>query len=281
MRELREPIPDRGGFVDSRDMDKALGELADISRMRSQAHEAANLFRDFHIEVGGLTERRLRRELTQAEGVLARWAVMAAHEEFRTVDLARIENNGDWDATAEAEKGIGDLAVDLFMDGEIDGLVERDTPEAKLRIMVDPGLLSGKGLIAIRRKRLMLATSPVPHEFADMRPTSHGSGLMVPRGHAMTADSHLEIDKVSEFALDFDRMHATDQEAAEELRSAVTQGVAEITTSEFARATAMVEEAIEGRDRMLAPAITTYYADRKYKNIRRLDQDERVSELVR
>jgi hypothetical protein len=284
MSEFNEPIPVLDGFKGSRGIDRALNELADISRMRSQAHEAANLFRDFHIEVGGITERQLRRELQDAQGVLARWAIMAAHEEFRTVDLARIENGGDWDATAETEEGIGGLALDLFMDGQIEGLIERDTSKAKLRITVDPGLLSGHGLIAVRRKRLMLATKSVLHEFSDMRPTGRGyAGPAVPRGHLMNADVSLEVDKVSEFVLDFRRFEAADPSAANEVRRAVKRiGAAEITAMEGAVSPAVVEGAIIDRDPMLAPAITTYYADRKYKNIRRLDEgvEARARELA-
>ncbi len=276
MRELREPTLPRGGFEDSRDIETALGELTDISRMRSQAHEVANLFRDLHIEVGGLTERHLRRELSRAEGALARWAVMAAHESFRTVDLTRVENGGDWNATIEAEREIGEIATGLFVSGEIEGMVERDTPEAKLRIMIDPGLLSGRGLIAVRRKRLLLATTPVPREFPDMRPVGGNySGVFVPRGDAMAADVNLEIDKVSEFVLDFDRLEDASPRAAKEIREATTGGTVagEITSNPDYVAPSVIEEAISARDAMLAPAVTTYYADRKYKKIRRADQD--------
>lgn len=280
MRELREPTLTSGGFGDSRDTRKAVGELLDISRMRSQAHAAANLFRDYHffrdyrMEVGSAVERDLRGKLQGAEGVLARWAIMAAHQEFRTVDLARVENNGDWNATAEAEKGIGDLAVELFMAGEIDGLVERDTPKAKLRITVDPGLLSEDGLIAIRRKRLMIATAPTAHVFTDMRPAGDWDGHGPRRGHATVADMHLEVDKVSEFVMDFDRLNELDSEAATAIRRVAQYGPAEIT-SELEDATAAVEAAIIERDAVLSPAVTTYYADRKYKNVRRLDQADR------
>ncbi len=275
MRELREPTLPGGGFRDSRDTERAMGELLDISRMRSQAHEAANLFRDFHIEVGGSVERNLRGKLQNAEGVLARWAIMVAHQEFRTVDLARVENKGDWNATAGAEKGIGDLAMKLFVAGAIDGLVERDTPEAKLRITVDPGHLSESGLVAIRRKRLMLATAPVPHLFTDMRPAGqnwHGPGAR--RGHAMAADMHLEVDKVSEFVMDFDRLRDIDSHAATAIRDIAFYGPAEIT-GELDEATAAVEAAIIERDAVLSPVITTYYADRKYKNVHRIDQADR------
>jgi hypothetical protein len=283
MRELREPTLAKGGFGDSRDIGQALGELTDISRMRSEAHEAANLFRDFHIEVGGLTERRLRRELSQAEGALARWAIMAAHEEFRTVDIARAENGGDWDATTDVEREIGEIATELFVNGEIEGMIERDSPEAKLRIMIDPGLLSGRGLIAVRRKRLVLAAASVPREFSDMRPVgSNYSGKFDPRGHAMAADVSLEIDKVSDFVLDFDRLAAASPQAAKEIRD-VTEGgrvAGEITGNPGFVAPLAIEEAIEARDATLAPAVTTYYADRKYKKIRQLDQEGREAELI-
>lgn len=278
MRERREPTLTEGGFGDSRDIGTALGELTDISRMRSQAHEAANLFRDLSIEVGGQTERQLRRELSEAEGALARWAIMAAQEEFRTVDLARVENGGDWDATATAEQEVGEIATELFVTGQIDGMIERDTPEAKLRIMIDPGLLSGRGLIAVRRKRLMLATTPVPREFSDMRPMNGDySGLFVPRGDAMAADVSLEVDKVSDFVLDFDRLEATSPKAAGEIREATKGGkvAGEITGNPDYVSPATLEEAIDSRDAMLAPAVTTYYADRKYRKVRRLSDSER------
>jgi hypothetical protein len=280
MRELHEPTLARDGFEDSRDIGKALGELTDISRMRSQAHEAANLFRDFHIEVGGTTERRLRRELSQAEGALARWAIMVAQEEFRTVDLARVENDGDWDATATAEQEVGEIATGLFMGGEIEGVIERDTPEAKLRITIDPGLLSGRGLIAVRRKRLMLATTPIPRKFSDMRPVNGDySGLFVPRGDAMVADVSLEVDKVSDFVLDFDRLEAASPKAAEEIREATKGGkvAGEITGNPDYVSPATLEEAIDARDAMLAPAVTTYYADRKYRKVRRFSDSETLA----
>jgi len=279
MRGLPEPTLERSGFEDPRDIRAAVGELTDMSRMRRDAHDLANLFRDFHIaEIGGSRERQLRGELQQARGVLARWAVMAANQEFRTVDLVRVENNGDWDATAQAEAEIGDLAVELFMHGEIEGMVERDTPESRLRITVDPGMVSEKGLIAVRRKRLLLATTPQSLRFADMRPKNYltPDPADAPRG-MMTADVSLEIDKVSEFVLDLNYLRRMSPDAYEEVREATRGGevAGEITVESSATiSAAAVEIAIGDRDPILTPAITTYYADRKYRNIRKAGTEE-------
>lgn len=280
MRELQHPELIRGGFEDSRDIRAALDVLTDISRMRSAAHAQANLFRDFHIEVGGPKERQLRGELQEARGVLARWAVMTAYEEFRTVDLARVENDGDWEATLEAESGIGELGLALFMDGQVDGFIERDTPEAKLRIMVDPDLLSSNGLVAVRRKRLMLATPAVTHHFTDRRPT-YGSASSPTKRPPLAADVSLEIDKVSEFVLDVQRLRTLDPTAAEEVYEATNGGeiAGEITNQpNVTVAPRVIETAINKRDKALFPANTIYYADRKYRNIRRIE--EQAAELM-
>lgn len=282
MRELQNPTLLRDGFKDSRDIRVALDELTDISRMRSQAHEDANLFRDFHIEPGSSRERQLRGELAGARGVLARWAVMAAHHEFRTVDLARIENDGLWDATTRAEEGIGDLAMDLFMDGRIGGIIERDSSEAKLRISIDPGLLSRDGLIAIRRKRLMLATTSTVQDFIDTRTVQGGTGIALPRRTPLRADVSMEVDKVSEFVLDVRRLEEIAPDALLEIRDVTQNGSrpGEITGNEDIRmAPAVIEAAIAERDPMVIPAITTYYADRKYRNVRE-QADEKVKVAV-
>ncbi len=264
MRELYTPTRAPSGFKDSQKIRVALDEMTDISRMRSRAHEQANLFRDFYIQPGSSRERQLRGELDQARGVLARWAVVTAYEEFLTVDLARIENVGDWDAAAEAETDVGDVALELFMNEQIDGMIEHGSPEAKLSIVIDPGLVTAQGLIAVRRKRLLLATPPLPHEFTVRRepPVS------------MMTDASMEIGKVSEFVLDFDRLEMIDPKVAQEILLATSGGISpsDITQVEGVRsAPAVIEAAIRDRDAMLTPAATTYYADRKYQNARRVE----------
>jgi len=267
MRELHNPTLAPGGFVDSEKIRVALDEVTEISRLRSLAHEQANLFRDLLIAPGSARERQLRGELVQARGVLASWAVMAAHEEFRTVDLARVENEGDWDATIDAEAGIGDVAMDLFMDGQIDGMVEPDTPEAKLRIAVDPRSVSIEGLLVVRRKRLMLATTPLRTEFSDVRSATK---------RVMVADTSLEIDKVSEFVLDLEGLEEINPRAAAQINAITRDGAApgEVTNTDGAQAAAaLIEAAIQSRHEIIVPAITTYYAERKYRNIRRLERE--------
>jgi hypothetical protein len=267
MRELQSPTLTRVGFEDSHDIAGALAELTDISDMRSRAHEAANLFRDFHITPGSTRERQLRGELASARGVLARWAVMAAHHEFRTVDLARVKNNGDWEATMVAEVGIDDIAMELFENGRIDGVIHRDSPEAGRRITIDPGLLSGRGLMAVRHKRLILATTPVYNEFVDVRPGKNSK-------ERIGADTSITIDQVSEFVLDLGRLREASEQAADEVRQVTSGGIRamEITQADgIVAAPAVIEAAIRDHSNLVTPTVTTYYADRKYQNLQKLD----------
>jgi hypothetical protein len=284
MSEIHKPGPNHGGFVVSDSMRTAIGEITDISRLRGQAHETANLFRDFHVGNGngsGNIERELRQDLSSARGVLARWALMIAHQEFRTVDLSRIENGGDWDATRQTEEEIGQLGEQLYADGQIDGSVERHSPEARLCVQVDPTLLSGGGLVAVRRKRLMLTTQPVPRQFTDMRARHYGGRS--PRGDELVADVHFEVDKVSEFALRLDEVEEVASARAAAKFRAILEGERPVEITDTATRSCLpgvVERAITTRHPMLAPATTVYYADAKYQNIRSADTDEPIVELV-
>jgi len=256
--------------MSSAELSHAIEELTALSRMSSQAHTEANLFRDLHIDAADSSRHELRERLGPARTVLARWALLNAYLEVRTVDLARVEHAGDWEGANNAERGIGDLATELFMDGEINGMIERDTPEAKLRISLDPTIVGGNGLIVVRRKRLMLASRPHAVEFVDVRrkyPTSK------------TAQAHLEIDKVSEFILDIEGLREVDRHATAEVRAAAQRGLpVEVTAFRRSRVPGVIEDVINERHESMVPAVTTYYADRKYTDIR--DADEAIAELV-
>ncbi|HKX24271.1 MAG TPA: hypothetical protein VJM46_03455 [Candidatus Saccharimonadales bacterium] len=289
MSEVHEPLPVMDRFVDSSEISeriralkrarnlRSVAQLAVVSRMRAEAHAAANTFRDFYVgthEDGAVDTAELRTELTEAETALARWVLMQEHDEFRTIDLARIENAGEWDATAGAEADIATIAAQLRLAGNGGHVIDRDVTEAKRRIMVDPGVVSSKGLIAIRRKRLMLATAPHDVVFRDMRP---GTDKRV-HGQQLAATSHVEIDKVSEFILDLDllrRMHPT---AAREVEAAV-RGDAPPEITNHGRnlvSPRIVEAAIDVNHPLLTPAVTTYFADRKFKNIRPATDDSEL-----
>lgn len=170
MTEFMQPKPDTGGFVDSVEARAALDEFKYISRMRGDAHAKANLFRDYHVSPEDSPDHPLRRKLQNLRGLLTRWALMQANQEFRTVDLARIENNGDWDATESAEVDMERLAIQEYEAGNSQGQILRNSPESKLRIMVDPTLLCANGLVVVRRKRLMLRTITTTSRFRDVRP---------------------------------------------------------------------------------------------------------------
>lgn len=276
MTEFMQPKPDTGGFVDSVEARAALDEFKYISRMRGDAHAKANLFRDYHVSPEDSPDHPLRRKLQNLRGLLTRWALMQANQEFRTVDLARIENNGDWDATESAEVDMERLAIQEYEAGNSQGQILRNSPESKLRIMVDPTLLCANGLVVVRRKRLMLRTITTTSRFRDVRPhvefdnADHGAMSTM-----LEVRMRLEVDKVSEFVLDARRLGAISIEAAEKL-GAIIHGNApvEVTGMEQEGGNCLshvIEGAIDEHDPLLTPATTTYYADRKYSDVRRLE----------
>src|SRR6266702_888165 len=230
MSEFNEPIPAVDGFKDSRDiLDTRIAELrrrrrvrsaaklALISQMRADAHNQANLFRDFYVGAAETGTELLREELVDAESALARWAIMRAHQEFRTVDLARVDNLGDWEATHSAENDVAEIAEVLRAEADGGTIVDRHEPIAKRRITVDPMLVTAKGLVAVRRKRLMLATAQHDVRFKDARITNGRRATP----EEITAIAHIEIDKVSEFVLDLDLLRRMHPKAAKEIEDAV------------------------------------------------------------
>lgn len=290
MSEVHKPFPVMDRFVDSSEVSERIralkrarnlrnvAQLAVVSRLRADAHSAANTFRDFYVGTHENGTAELRIELSRAQTALARWVLMQEHDEFRTLDLARIENGGEWNATEGAEADIAIIAATLRDSGDGGQFIDRTAPEAKRRIMVDPGVVSSRGLVAVRRKRLMLATTPRDIAFRDMRP---GTGKRV-HGQPMMATSHIEIDKVSEFVLDLSmlrRMHPT---AAREVEDAILgKTPAEITNhGRDLVSPRIIEAAIDVQHEVLTPAVTTYYADRKFKDIHPADESEREMAAV-
>ena len=286
MTERNEPLPIMDRFVDPSDISARLSELrrrrvtrsavhlAAISRLRAEAHAAANLFRDFYVGTSEEGTEPLRRELSGARSALARWALMQAHGEFRTVDLARVENVGDWDATSEVEKDIATLAQSLRQAGNGGEIIDRHHNTAKRRIMIDPTLVSAQGLVAVRRKRLMVVTGPSQVRFVDRRHAADAP----PR--VFEATSRTEIDKVSEFVLDLRMMRRMSQKAAREIEQAI-KGDAPTEITNHGRdlvSPRMIEAAIDARVRhpMLTPAVTTYYADRKFSNVHEVEPTAEV-----
>lgn len=274
----------------------AIVAATEVSEARATAHNAANLFRDFHVSpLENVRNHELRRDLSREQSVLGRWALVVAHEEFRTVDLARVQNGGDWDATLEAEQEMDELATLLEQDNA--GVrIPRDSERAKRRIMIDPTIVAGNGLVLIRRKRLMLATQPRRYEFSDRRPTNgYGSKKRRPSQRHFTTQQHFEVDKVSEFVLDVPNLAIIDPRAAHEVHAAMLErGIhlfegmeaeaareahATITSegvenpADLKHLNGAIEEMIDARFEMLTPVTTTYYADRKYKKVQEVPRD--------
>lgn len=266
-------------YAAARDLAYAIEYTTEMSDLRSATHNAVNLFRDLHVSPKeNQKNHELRQELAHTHHVLGRLALMAAHEAFRTVDLARVRNYGDWDATRDAEDGIARLAAAMKQTGEIDDVIPRTSEHAKRRIMIDPTLVAENGLVVVRRKRLMLSTHPVEHHFADRRPQiGYGGKTEEASMLPMSAMSHLDVDKVSEFILDTELLDAVDERAAREVYAVVRHGGPQRLSSDKHRTSQIIEAAITARHDMLTPVTTTYYADRKYKNAKRMPQTERAA----
>ncbi len=219
---------------------RATQELVAISDMRSTANEV-NLLETKH----GVSEEEVRERLRQARTVAARWAIARAYPEVRSVELARVKNPDDWDATDEAEREIAALAA-----SERAELIPRRSPEANIRIWLDPSVVAAKGLVEARRRRRLFALSS---------PTNTPKVTEV-----------VEVIKEAKFILDLRRLSRVDGGVAAVLRAAAAlphREPSEIHRS-FA-ATPIIESAIDGRgmyegEPLLTPAVTTYYAERRY-----------------
>jgi hypothetical protein len=90
------------------------------------------------------------------------------------------------------------------------------------------------------------------------------------------AVAHYEIDKVSEFVLDVAALRAANKGAALEVEAAIRGEAPSEITNHGRRLTAphFIEGAIDDQDPMLSPAMTTYFADLKYEDVRRMGSPE-------
>lgn len=266
MAERPSPVQMPGWLMDADDLSRLdpVSRLAAFSDMRAALHNEANLFRDMRVTPEQNGGHELRERLAGAKDALARWAIFEGEYAFRTVDLARVRNVGDWDGTDEVEGELRLLVDRLTQQGRCEGFVPRDSSEAGIRITIDPPLLCEEGLVAVRRKRLLVSTAPQPCTFVDVRAAARGEdGTRV----AMVRD---EIDKVAEFALRVDDLRALDRHAAAEVLQIIESGVPDEITNHGRRLRSprVIEDAIERRDGMLIPATTTYYAEHKLSDIR-------------
>lgn len=268
-------------LLGSPDVSGAVREATALSDIRAQIHGTANLFRDLHVSAAeSIRNYELRRELEDTQTVLGRWAIMMAHQEFRTVDLARVRNQGNWDATAQPEQEVALLAGVLAANGASEGLIDRDTEQAKRRIMIDPTLVAETGLLLVRRKRLMLATQQQEHRFTDRRPAhGYGSKKQNPSHNPLTTQMRYEIDKVSEFVLDPELLGDADALAGRQAYAIMADGAPQRAVEdgkqpENEALAHIIEGAIRMRHEMLTPVTTTYYADRKYSKVKRLGIDD-------
>ena len=251
MREFNPSPNAKGGFEDfffssrTPSIERALVDMSAISEARGAAYNAANLF--YPLPSADETERKERlawraslRERLGAATMAARWEIFRDNNELASVDLVRVNNMGSWEATEEAEAQMIRIANDAKNVETSDGLIARDSPEAKRTIMFDRHFLlhelTAAGLIAVRRKRLMMVASPQD-----------------------AGGKHLEVDKASEFVLNVHRMAEIAPDTMFELD--LRRGVVWPEAGGLVDCT--IEAAIADRDEMLVPATTTYSGGRK------------------
>ncbi|HKX73602.1 MAG TPA: hypothetical protein VJM32_06285 [Candidatus Saccharimonadales bacterium] len=132
----------------------------------------------------------------------------------RTATLGILRLGGDWDAAdAMQERLVGPDSV--FVNSPYNSEVfSADSEEAKRRVAIDWGVTSVRGLTMITRRRRLLQTGPFTEELQMTGTTMR-----------YEAHSHVEVDKLSTFALDIDRLADIDHEAAQEVRLIIICGI--------------------------------------------------------
>ena len=140
-------------------------------------------------------------ELVEIQGTAAEEAsivleLFAENPEIANATLERIEMNGEWSAADNFERGIMGQLYDVGYK-EMHRL-HRQHPEAKIGVIIPAGFTREHGFVALRRMRRLIIAG-------------HTDGRKAVR-------PALQVDKVSTFALDIDRLANLSDEAAAEVR---------------------------------------------------------------
>lgn len=131
----------------------------------------------------------------------------------RTATLGILRLRGDWDAADVMQQQLIGPESE-FMQTPYSGHVYEAASDEKRRITVDWGITSVRGLTMVTRRRRLLMTEQFNEKLQ-----------MAGNGIEYEARSHVEVDKLSTFALDIDRLADIDPEAAQEVRLIIICGI--------------------------------------------------------
>ncbi len=237
----------------------AVGDILEIAKLRAQAHFGTNLiyYGLTAVDVGKrVDEPEYHRQLAATTGVTNLFEVFADNASAYSLDLAFIENNGHWNRQQldDVEAEIREITEAPAWSAVTSGYLESNFPHSRRRIWLQPGFVKDKGKIAMRRKRNLFNTKPLPVELFDTR-----KNCVVQRWR------QISIDKVSEFALDGHllRQLPLESDVYNEMK-AISDGslVGELKHPD---GLAILEEAIRRQaSELISPADTVYYACQEY-----------------
>jgi hypothetical protein len=132
----------------------------------------------------------------------------------RTATLGILRLHGDWDAADTMQAHIIGDESPLMSETYDSKVFASDDPEAKRRLTLDWGVTSVRGLTMVTRRRRLLRTD----EFEEH--------IKIPAtGRHYTAYTRMEVDKLSTFALDIEKLENIDQAAAQEVRLIIICGM--------------------------------------------------------
>lgn len=132
----------------------------------------------------------------------------------RTATLGILRLRGDWDAAKNMQEAIIGADSPFFEDPYRAKLIDRDSPESKRLIMVDAGITSVYGLTTVSSRRRLLQTQRFTEQLGVDGDSKH-----------FTMEAHIEVDKVSTFALDIKKLDSIDPQAANEVRLIIICGI--------------------------------------------------------
>lgn len=111
MSESQQPQTLEGRLVGFRTKARAVAGLMEISRLRSEGHVAANLFRDLHLQQSGdgvRVEQELRQGMATARGILARWGCWLRTRSFGRLTWRALRMQGRGRRPAKLKRTLGD-----------------------------------------------------------------------------------------------------------------------------------------------------------------------------
>lgn len=132
----------------------------------------------------------------------------------RTATLGILRLKGDWDAADTMQEQLVGSDSDLLSQPYNGTVFTAESEEAKRRLTVDWGVTSVRGLTMVTRRRNLLQTEFFAENLE-----------ITDTATQYEAHSRVEVDKLSTFALDLDKLDGIDHNAAQEVREIIICGI--------------------------------------------------------